>query len=139
MVKKVINLNGSSKTLVCEADVSLADVLREQLGLTGTKVGCGEGQCGSCSVIMNGKLIKSCITKMKSVPDAAEIVTIEGVGTPDNLHPIQLQEPNQLLTKLGQRLLGLPIREAAPALRPQQQVQRLLGFRLLLQVKISML
>ena len=90
MIKKVINLNGGSKTLVCEADVSLADVLREQFGLTGTKVGCGKGQCGSCSVIMNGKLIKSCITKMKSVPDSAEIMTIEGIGTPSNLHPIQL-------------------------------------------------
>lgn len=90
MIKKTVQINGAMKTLVSEADVSLADALREQFGLTGTKVGCGKGQCGSCSVIMNGKLVKSCITKMKSVPDAAEIVTIEGVGTPDNLHPIQL-------------------------------------------------
>jgi aldehyde oxidoreductase len=90
MIKRVIKLNGANKTLVCEADVSLADVLREQFGLTGTKVGCGSGQCGSCSVIVNGKLVKSCITKMKSIPDAAEIMTIEGIGTPDNLHPIQL-------------------------------------------------
>ena len=90
MIKKTVTINGSMKTIVAEADVSLADVIREQFGLTGTKVGCGKGQCGSCSVIMNGKLVKSCITKMKSVPDAAEILTIEGVGTPGNLHPIQL-------------------------------------------------
>ncbi len=90
MIKKTILINGTPKTVVSESDTSLADVLREQFGLTGTKVGCGKGQCGSCSVIMNGKLVKSCITKLKSVPDGAEVVTIEGVGTPDNLHPVQL-------------------------------------------------
>ena len=90
MIKKVLNLNGTNRTFVCSGDMSLADSLREQFGLTGTKVGCGKGQCGSCSVILNGKLVKSCITKMKNVPDGAEVVTIEGIGTPDNLHPIQL-------------------------------------------------
>ena len=90
MIKKAVRINGTTKTIVSDADVSLADVLREQFGLTGTKVGCGKGQCGACSVILNGKLVKSCLTKMKNVPDAAEITTVEGVGTPGNLHPIQL-------------------------------------------------
>ena len=90
MIKKTVWINGTMKTLVSDADVALAAVLREQFGLTGTKVGCGKGQCGACSVIMNGKLIKSCITKMKNVPDSAAITTVEGIGTPDNLHPIQL-------------------------------------------------
>ncbi len=90
MIKKAVRINGTTKTIVSDADVSLADVLREQFGLTGTKVGCGKGQCGACSVILNGKLVKSCLTKMKNVPDAADITTVEGIGTPDNLHPIQL-------------------------------------------------
>jgi len=90
MQKKIVDINGAKKTLIVDPEATLADVLRSQLGLTGTKVGCGTGQCGSCSVIMDGKLVKSCLTKMKRVPDFAAITTIEGIGTPDNLHPIQL-------------------------------------------------
>ncbi|MFH1114362.1 MAG: molybdopterin cofactor-binding domain-containing protein [Pseudomonadota bacterium] len=90
MIKRNVNLNGINKIVVADPEASLADVVREQLGLTGTKVGCGKGQCGACSVIMNGKLIKSCMTKMKRVQDGAEIVTIEGIGTPGNLHALQL-------------------------------------------------
>lgn len=90
MIKRNITLNGVNKMVVADPETSLADVVRGQLGLTGTKVGCGKGQCGSCSVIMDGKLIKSCITKMKKIQDGASIVTIEGIGTPDNLHALQL-------------------------------------------------
>ncbi len=90
MIKKIITLNGMNKTVVADPEASLADVVRAQLGLTGTKVGCAKGQCGSCSVIMDGKLVKSCMTKMKRVKDGSSIVTIEGVGTPDKLHPLQL-------------------------------------------------
>ena len=90
MIKRNITLNGISKTLVADPDASLADVLRSQLGLTGTKVGCGKGQCGACSVIMDGKLIKSCLTKVKRVKDGTDILTIEGMGTADKLHPLQL-------------------------------------------------
>jgi aldehyde oxidoreductase len=90
MIKKVINVNGIGRTIIIDPDVSLANVLREQLGFTGTKIGCDTGQCGACSVIMDGKVIRSCITKMKRVPDDANITTIEGIGTPDNLHPLQL-------------------------------------------------
>ena len=90
MQKKMVSINGLTKMVLADPEASLADVLRGQFGLTGTKIGCGQGQCGSCSVILDGKLVKSCITKMKRVQDAARIVTIEGVGTPDNLHPLQL-------------------------------------------------
>jgi aldehyde oxidoreductase len=90
MIKRNITLNGVNKMVVADPETSLADVVRGQLGLTGTKVGCGKGQCGSCSVIMDGKLIKSCITKMKKIQDGASIITIEGIGTPDNLHALQL-------------------------------------------------
>jgi aldehyde oxidoreductase len=90
MDKKLLNINGVPKTVMCEPSAKLADVLRGQLGLTGTKVACGQGQCGSCSVILNGKVVRSCTTTMKRVPAESEIITIEGVGTPENLHPLQL-------------------------------------------------
>jgi aldehyde oxidoreductase len=90
MIKKTLKINGVDKVVVARAGDSLADVLREQLGLTGVKVGCDEGQCGSCNVIMDGNLIRSCVTKMSKVADGASITTIEGIGTPNNLHPLQL-------------------------------------------------
>jgi aldehyde oxidoreductase len=89
MQKKLIKVNGIPKTLIVDPEASLADVLREQMGMTGTKVGCGTAHCGACSVIMDGKLVRSCVTKMKKVEDGTSITTVEGIGTPDNLHPIQ--------------------------------------------------
>lgn len=90
LIKKFVNINGAKTTLVVDPDALLVDVLRGQLHLTGTKVGCGKAQCGACSVIMNGKVIMSCATRMKRVPDEAIITTIEGIGAPDNLHALQL-------------------------------------------------
>ena len=90
MRKTLLHVNGQPKTVVVDEKSSLADVLRRQLGLTGTKVACGQGQCGSCSVIMNGKVVRSCSTRMSRVPDEAEITTIEGIGTPERLHALQL-------------------------------------------------
>ena len=90
MLKKTLKINGNSKVVIAASDESLANVLREQLGLTGTKIGCGEGQCGCCNVILDERLVRSCVTKMGKVPDGAAIFTIEGIGDPDNLHPIQL-------------------------------------------------
>ena len=90
MIRKELLVNGISRRLVVESDESLANVLRDSLGLTGTKIGCGQGQCGACNVIMDGKLIRSCITKMSKVPDRASITTIEGVGTPSAPHALQM-------------------------------------------------
>ena len=90
MIKKILEINGIKKAVVAAADDSLADVLRGQLRLTGTKVGCGEGQCGCCNVILNGKLVRSCVTKMGKVPENSTVLTIEGLGTPDHLHPLQV-------------------------------------------------
>ena len=90
MIKKMLHINGMPKTVIAESDTMLADMLREQLNLTGTKVGCGQGQCGCCSVILDGKVVRSCITKMKRVEDGARVTTIEGIGTPDNLHALQM-------------------------------------------------
>ncbi len=90
MIKKQIVVNGIVRKLVVDAEETLVNVLRKSLGLTGTKVGCGEGQCGACSVIMDGKVVRACATKMKRVDDGADITTIEGIGTPANPHPLQL-------------------------------------------------
>ncbi|NLJ26544.1 MAG: molybdopterin-dependent oxidoreductase [Deltaproteobacteria bacterium] len=90
MEKKSLTINGIPRTIIVDPEASLADVLRKQLGLTGTKIGCGTAQCGACSVIMDGKVIRSCVTKMKRVAEGAQITTIEGIGSPGNLHPIQV-------------------------------------------------
>ncbi len=90
MVRKVLTINGVEKVLIVEAGASLAEALRENAHLTGTKIGCAKGECGACSVIVNGRVIRSCITKMKNVPDGAAVTTIEGVGSPENLHALQV-------------------------------------------------
>ena len=90
MIRKTLVINGVTRNLVLEQDETLAKVLREHLLLTGCKIGCGEGHCGACNVIMNGKVTKSCIVKMSKVPDNAEITTIEGVGTLSDMHPLQV-------------------------------------------------
>ena len=90
MLKKTLNVNGVARMIVAPADESLANVLRTQLGLTGTKIGCGQAQCGCCNVILNNKLVRSCVTKVSKVEDGSTVITVEGVGTPDCLHPVQL-------------------------------------------------
>ena len=80
MEKKVLKVNGVPKTVIANPEASLADVLREQLGITGVKVGCGTAHCGCCSVIMDGKLTKACVTKMSKVEDGAMVTTVEGIG-----------------------------------------------------------
>lgn len=79
MIKKTLKINGVERILILDKDETLAQVLRNHLLLTGCKIGCGEGHCGACNVIMNGKVTRSCIYKMSRVPDNAEITTIEGV------------------------------------------------------------
>lgn len=84
-----LNINGANRMVVFDPEKdSLADVLR-RLGLTGTKIGCGIGVCGVCSVLVDGKVVRSCTKKMKTVPEFAKITTIEGVGTANHLHPLQ--------------------------------------------------
>ncbi len=90
MIKRMLNINGVPRMVITAAEETLANVLREQLGLTGTKIGCGQAQCGCCNVILDDKLVRSCVTKMAKVPDGATVVTVEGIGDPNNLHPIQL-------------------------------------------------
>lgn len=82
------SLNGEWLTVTSDPDRPLLDVLREDLQLTGTKYGCGETQCGACSVLMDGKRVFSCRTAIKLV-EGKTIVTIEGLAEGDKLHPVQ--------------------------------------------------
>ena len=81
-------LNGKTVTVDAAPDTPLLWVLRDHLKLTGTKFGCGEGHCGSCTVLVNGVAIRSCLRKVKEVKDK-EVVTIEGLAKEGKLHPVQ--------------------------------------------------
>ena len=83
-----LNVNGESHTVAVPPMRRLLDVLREDLHLTGTKEGCGEGECGSCSVRMNGELVNSCLIPVLQADDA-EIETVEGLAHVGVLHPLQ--------------------------------------------------
>lgn len=83
-----ITVNGVVSKLQVEPDLRLIDLIRDELGLTGTKEGCGKGECGACTVIMDGKLVDSCMV-LAFQADGKEIFTIEGMSSGDQLHPIQ--------------------------------------------------
>jgi xanthine dehydrogenase YagT iron-sulfur-binding subunit len=83
-----LRINGADHELTLDPRVTLLDALREHLHLTGTKKGCDQGQCGACTVVVDGRRINSCLT-LAVMHEGDEITTIEGLGTPDNLHPMQ--------------------------------------------------
>ena len=83
-----LNVNGKPQTLKLDTRTTLLDALREHLKLNGTKKGCDHGQCGACTVIVDGRRINSCLT-LAVMHDGDEVTTIEGLGTPANLHPMQ--------------------------------------------------
>ena len=82
------NINGDEANFLCEPRQSLLEVLRDVLGLTGTKEGCNDGNCGACTVILDGRIVDSCLVLAVEV-QARQITTIEGLATPAGLHPIQ--------------------------------------------------
>jgi aldehyde oxidoreductase len=91
LINKTLIINGVKKNIKADPQETLANVLRKQLLLTGTKLGCGGlGECGACTVIWDGMPVRSCLYSMERIPDGAQIITIEGVGTKDKLHPLQL-------------------------------------------------
>lgn len=99
--KMWLNINGANRMFACDpVKDSLADVLR-RLGLTSVKVGCGIGVCGSCTVLLNGELVRSCARKMARIDEYSEVVTVEGIGTPTNLHPVQVAFMNNGAVQCG--------------------------------------
>jgi aerobic-type carbon monoxide dehydrogenase small subunit (CoxS/CutS family) len=83
-----LHVNGARHAITAEASRSLLSVLRDDLGLTGSKYGCGEGQCGACTVLLDGEPVRSCARTVHSV-SGKQILTIEGVAKGDKLHPLQ--------------------------------------------------
>ncbi len=81
-------INGESAEFLCEPRQTILEVLRDQLDLTGTKEGCSNGNCGACSILVNGRVIDSCLM-MAVEAEGEELTTIEGVASADGLHPIQ--------------------------------------------------
>jgi len=87
-VKCAFTVNGTRHELNVDVRTSLLDALREHLHLTGTKKGCDHGQCGACTVLLDGRRINSCLT-LAVMHEGAQVTTIEGLGNPDKLHPMQ--------------------------------------------------
>jgi nicotinate dehydrogenase subunit A len=83
-----LNVNGTSRTIDADAETSLLSVLRDQLDLTGTKYGCGEGQCGACTVLIDGNSRRSCIAQVGNIGQK-QITTIEGLAHGERLDPLQ--------------------------------------------------
>jgi len=83
-----IHINGEERTVSAAPDASLLELLREDLGLTGTKQGCGEGLCGACTVLLDGRPARACITPARSAA-GRRVVTIEGLAAGDRLDPLQ--------------------------------------------------
>ncbi|HJP29885.1 MAG: (2Fe-2S)-binding protein [Candidatus Latescibacteria bacterium] len=81
-------INGEPQEFLCEARQSLLEVLREELGFTGTKEGCNDGNCGACSITLDGVLVDSCLV-LAAEAEGKDILTVEGVAGPGGLHPLQ--------------------------------------------------
>jgi carbon-monoxide dehydrogenase small subunit len=88
LVHVTTKVNGDEAEFLCEPRETLLDVLRDRLGLTGSKEGCGTGDCGACSVTINGRLVSSCLV-LGVEAEGAEIETIEGMAQGETLHPLQ--------------------------------------------------
>ncbi len=87
-VKVSLKINGAAQTLEVDSRTALLDALRERLGLTGTKKGCDQGQCGACTVIVDGRRVLSCLT-LAAQCEGTEVTTVEGLAKGDKLHPVQ--------------------------------------------------
>ena len=88
MAQVSFTVNGQLRQLEVDTRTTLLDVLRERLQLTGTKKGCDHGQCGACTILLDGRRINACLT-LAVMHEGSDITTIEGLGTPDKLHPMQ--------------------------------------------------
>ena len=107
-----LRVNGAERTLEADPASSLLDALRSQLGLTGTRYGCGANQCGACHVLIEGQAVASCDTPLWAAA-GKEIVTVEGLGTPEEPHPLQRAFIAEQALQCGYCLSGILITAAA--------------------------
>ena len=107
-----LSVNGKTRSVDTEPERPLLEVLREDLGLTGTKYGCGEGQCGSCTVLVDGKPAVSCVTTVRAA-EGRKIVTIEGLAGSGTLHPVQQAFLDEGAVQCGYCTPGMVLRTVA--------------------------
>jgi len=89
-ISKALTVNGQQVEIsIDDPDIPLLYALRENLGLHGPRFGCGLGQCGACTVHIDGKAVRSCVTPLSALKPGNEVVTLEGLGSPQNPHPLQ--------------------------------------------------
>ena len=96
-------LNGREVELDVPPGRRLLDLLRVDLGLTGTKEGCGQGECGACTVLLDGRPVTSCLV-LAAQADGSEVTTIEGLASGDELHPLQQANPSHCLGRSGMKV-----------------------------------
>ena len=101
-----LNVNGKVSQTEAEIDTPLLYVLRDNLGLQGPKYGCGLGQCGACTVLINGEAVRSCVTPVGSVK-SSNVVTLEGLGTPEQPHPVQQAFIDEQAVQCGYCINGM--------------------------------
>jgi nicotinate dehydrogenase subunit A len=107
-----ISVNGKVRTVDVEADTPLLYVLRDELALNGPKFGCGLNQCGTCTVLIDGRAVRSCTLPVGKVGQG-RIVTLEGLGTPDKPHPIQQAFIDEQAAQCGYCINGMVMQTAA--------------------------
>src|SRR5712691_9227513 len=101
-----LHVNGSIRTVAADAETPLLYVLRNDLGLNGAKFGCGLAQCGACTVLVDGKPVRSCVTQIGSLGQS-EVTTLEGLGTVDKPHPLQQVFIEQQAAQCGYCINGM--------------------------------
>ncbi len=113
-ISRTLNVNSARVTAnVDDPDTPLLYVLRDNLGLHGPRFGCGLAQCGACTVHVDGKAVRACVTPLSSLTDANKIVTLEGLGTPESLHPLQWAFIEEQAVQCGYCINGMIMEAAA--------------------------
>ena len=113
-ISKTVNVNGERiTTAVDDPEMPLLYLLRGNLGLHGPRFGCGLAQCGACTVHVDGKAVRSCVTPLSSIGEDNKVVTLEGLGTLENLHPLQRAFIEEQAAQCGYCINGMIMEAAA--------------------------
>ena len=114
MAKKSLNVNGKRVSISYDdPQMPLLYALRDNLGLHGPRFGCGNGQCGACTVHIDGTAVRSCVTPIDTVTDKQKVVTLEGLGSPQKLHPVQKAFIDEQAAQCGYCINGMIMESAA--------------------------
>jgi nicotinate dehydrogenase subunit A len=112
--KKSLNVNGRSVSItIDDSDMPLLYALRDNLKLQGPRFGCGLAQCGACTVHIDGRAVRSCVTSLSSLGAKSKVVTLEGLGTPGKLHPVQKAFIDEQAVQCGYCINGMIMESAA--------------------------